>query len=368
VLLRGCNYCGDKKHYPLPVLKKEIIYLDQFFFSLAFREQKKEFVDAAKKITDMVARQLIVCPYSSVHRDETKLWRHEQQKELYDFIKHTSAGQKFKEAEEVKLSQMTCAYIKFLHDSNEPFRFESKDAFRDNIHKWNGYFWVDVNFNIGDTDLKREKKTEAIGGLVKLFPKWRESELSTKEIIKEEANGYRDGLLDCFFKMMDSMAKNDVMAYLNAPVNTIFVERLLHLKSDKVDDEGKFESIKSFFNSNYFYNLPYNKISCELFAILRKMVKNGAYKSPQKAQNKLSGLFYDTEFISVFGPYCNAIFIDKAMMQWCKDPDVDVLKPYSTKLFSADNWNEFHLYLDGIEQKISDEQKEALKIVYPYCR
>ena len=95
------------------------------------------------------------------------------------------------------------------------------------------------------------------------------------------------------------------------------------------------------------------------------MVKEGSYKNPEKASKKLAGLFYDSECISVFGPYSNAIFIDRAMKLWCEDSEAMVLQPYSTKIFSAANWGDFHKYLDEIELRSTDEHKKALRWTLP---
>lgn len=101
------------------------------------------------------------------------------------------------------------------------------------------------------------------------------------------------------------------------------------------------------------------------FAVLRKLVKTGSYKNPEKAKRKLSGLFYDSECISVFGPYSDAIFIDRAMKHWCEDHDAKLLKSYNTAIFSAATWKDFHSYLDKIEKNSPEEIKQALDLVYP---
>ena len=145
LLNRGCNNCGEWDRYPLPVIKKEIIYLDQFFLSHAFRQQEQAFVDAAERIKDMAARQLVVCPYSSVHTDETHLWRHEQTEKLYEFIRQTARGHKFSQAYEIKQNQMVEAFDLFRAQSNSQVVLEERDAFHENIHKWDDYVWISLN-------------------------------------------------------------------------------------------------------------------------------------------------------------------------------------------------------------------------------
>ena len=95
------------------------------------------------------------------------------------------------------------------------------------------------------------------------------------------------------------------------------------------------------------------------------MVKNGAYTNPANARKKLSGLFYDSECISVFGPYSDGIFIDRAMKQWCENPEARLLDQYNTRVFSVASWEDFHGYLDQIEENYTEEVREAINWVYP---
>jgi hypothetical protein len=49
-VLRGCKSCKYNTTVWLPKVRKKIIYLDQFFFSSAFREGYPRFVEAAQRI------------------------------------------------------------------------------------------------------------------------------------------------------------------------------------------------------------------------------------------------------------------------------------------------------------------------------
>lgn len=46
-VLRGCRHCRFHRHVYLPPVRKKVIYLDQFFFSGAFRGGDERFVRAA---------------------------------------------------------------------------------------------------------------------------------------------------------------------------------------------------------------------------------------------------------------------------------------------------------------------------------
>jgi hypothetical protein len=49
-VLRGCMSCKYSTTVWLPELRKKILYLDQFFFSSAFRAHEPRFVKAAERI------------------------------------------------------------------------------------------------------------------------------------------------------------------------------------------------------------------------------------------------------------------------------------------------------------------------------
>jgi hypothetical protein len=100
--------------------------------------------------------------------------------------------------------------------------------------------------------------------------------------------------------------------------------------------------------------------------VLRKRVRNGQFANREKAKEKLSGLFYDVDAISIYGPYSDAIFIDRAMHQWLEQGETEIGKKYSFRIFSAENWDAFHAYLGEIERSCSEEIRRYLPIVYPY--
>jgi hypothetical protein len=365
ILNRACNNCRQWARYPLPDIRKKIIYLDQFFLSHAFRDHEQPFIDAANRIKDMAARQLVVCPYSSVHTDETHLWRHEQQENLYKFIKQTARGYKFNEAYEIKQEQMHRSFDAFRSNSEIIQPTEDRDAFRDEIHRWDDYMWIDIRPFLGDLEAMRQGKVAAIEILVDLFPDWANLRTSFEDDVSMEARGYGKLLLDQYLQMVANVGTGNLKSYMDAPLDTMYVESLLHCDSKTMEIDKRLKRIGAFFSSPYFTSIPNIRISCGIFAVLRKMVKNGAYTNPIKARRKLAGLLYDSECISVFGPYSDAIFIDRAMKQWCEDTEAMVLEQHDTKVFSVANWDDFHSYLDSIEENYTDDVREAINWVYP---
>ena len=152
-VLRGCGACKYKEKVQLPPIRKKIMYLDQAFLSHAFRGKDARFIGAASRIEKLAALQLLVVPYSSVHEDETHQW--EECDELFKFIKATSRGHEFLPAYDVESIQLDKAFDAWLAGSPAKFVPDDRDAFRGNVHVWEGYYRIDVGRYTGDRDLIR---------------------------------------------------------------------------------------------------------------------------------------------------------------------------------------------------------------------
>jgi hypothetical protein len=364
-LNRGCNACGYWNRIPLPPLKKQVLYLDQFFLSHAFRDNAKPFVAAARRIEDFANRQLLVCPYSSVHNDETRLWRHEDQERLLEFIKQTARGRKFAPAYSIKQAQLVRSFRSFLNSNAQHYMVEGHHAFRKNIHSWDDYFWVDVRPSyLADTEEMRQGKKAAVSALIDIFDGWRKTEATFDEDRRSEALGYAQSLLTQYWESTVKLATG-VADYLSQPIESRFVRELLYFDEETISFENRVERLKTFLRSDYFVNTPYIDISCQLFAVLRKLVRGGAYRNREKAEGKLAGHYYDIDFVSIFGPYCDAVFADRIMRHWLMDNEANICEQYHFTAFSPESWEDFHRYLDNIESDVSEDLNLFLRMVYP---
>jgi len=180
-VLRGCMHCKYSTNAWLPEIRKKIVYLDQFFFSSAFRGREERLLNAARRIRQLSDLQLLVIPFSSIHEDETHQWRGfsgKNKEELMDFIKATSGGHQFEPAYEVERNQVTKAFQTFLDGGPIEFKVEERDAIEGNVHEWDDYFRIDVGFYFKDIELIRSLKRQAVENLVSTF------EISPRDAIK----------------------------------------------------------------------------------------------------------------------------------------------------------------------------------------
>ena len=367
-VLRGCKYCKHSMRILLPDIQKKIIYLDQFFFSGAFRGGEKRFVEAARRIQDISGKQLLVVPFSSIHEDETHLWRgyDETSKEgLLKFIKAASRGHKFKPAYAVERTQVLKAFKMFLSKGDTSFVIEELDILNADLHKWDDYFRIDVDLYSKDVKLIRELKSKSIERLIDVFEDWRKSTCTFADDVELELRDARKNYINSYFDYISRIARGDYNAMFDSPIISRVVESMMHCFPDDTIPEDRMKQVTDFFMSDYFANVPYHWLSARMFAILKDMVKRGAYKNRKKALNKLSGFFYDVAHIATYAPYCDAFIMDKPMAELVSDPRIGIEKKFGVKVFSLNNWDELFSWLDLLEAEMPKEHEISLLAAYP---
>jgi hypothetical protein len=366
-VLRGCMSCKYSTTVWLPELRKKILYLDQFFFSSAFQEHDSRFVKAAQRICDISALQLLVVPFSSIHEDETHLWRGydgKNKEDLMEFIKATSRGHEFKPAYDVEKTQIVRAFQEFFADRPATFQLEQRDVVENNIHEWDDYFRIDVGRYIKDIELMRGIKQQSVESLVDLFPAWRQSTNIFDVDVALEIQGSANGYIEHYFKYAVRVARGDYAALLDSPINAHIVESLLHCLPDQMTPEVKLERIDAFFKSPHFMEIPYQWLSARIFATLKNMVKQGAYVDRDGALQRLSGFFHDVNHVSIYAPYCDAFIMDQAMASLVAHPHVGLENRYAVKVFSLKNWDHFLAWLDVLEADMTQEHRAGLAAAY----
>lgn len=363
-LSRGCLNCKHWDQIPLPELRKKIIYLDQFFFSHAFRGEHKMFVEAKNRITDLALTQQIVAPFSNLHEDESQLWTEQQRAPLLKFIKQTSLGHKFRYEFMVARQQMHRAFEAFLARTPITHTVERKDALNSDVNEWDGYLWIDVgNFSSTHDDLKL-RKTSSTEELLNAFDEWARIPSTFADDVRLELRSAAKSYVNTYIDYAKRIASGDSSAFLTANENSLMVQGLLHYH-EQLPSTLRMQRIQAFFESEYFTNVPHERISSEFFALLRQRLREGAYKGREKNRKRFGGLFYDVRFISTYAPYCDAMVVDNLMYLWATDPLIDLPKRFGVRLFSRRNWDEFLSYLSDIEATQKPEVVEALKMIRP---
>ncbi|AZC81197.1 hypothetical protein C4K30_2073 [Pseudomonas chlororaphis subsp. piscium] len=367
-VLRGCLRCKHKTTFWLPEIRKKVLYLDQFFFSGAFRGGDTRFVEAADRVKQAAHLQLLVAPYSSIHEDETHQWRGYKDfnnVDLLAFIKEVSRGSEFHPDYAVETTQVTKAWSAFLKGEPAEYVLESDDAIEGALDEWDDYYRIDVGGYYKDVELTRSLKGQAVDGLINLFDQWRVSTQTFEQDVALEMLAGAKNYLDTYIIMVNRIAQGDVNALLDSPIVTQVIEQMLHwLPKDQPLDQ-RLKRCAEFFKSEHFQQVPNLWISARMYATLKAMVKRGAYANPEEARKRLSGVFEDIKHISLYAPYCNAFFMDQPMADLVRQPGIDLQGRYGVRVFSLNNLAQFFEWIDELEYGMSDDHKSGIEAAYP---
>jgi len=364
---RGCKRCTYQSKVWLPEIKKRVIYLDQFFFSHAFRGGDQRFLTAAERVERMSHLQLLVAPYSSVHEDETYQWRgykdkgHEQ---LMEFIKATARGAEFEKDYSVERTQVLKAWRAFLEDQSPAYVLEDRDAIKGSLDKWDDYFRIDVGGYHRDVELKRTLKTQAVDALVTMFDQWQVSTQTFEQDVALEVSDAGKNYMNTFLTMFNRIGRGDLNAVIDSPIAATMVEHMMHWLPEQQPFADKLHRCAKFFSSDYFAQVPIFWIKARMFATLKSMVKRGAYANREEARKRLSGVFDDISHISHYAPYCDAIVMDTPMADLVRQPTVGIEERYGIKVFSLTNWSELLAWLDSLEANMSAEHAAGVTAAY----
>lgn len=366
-MLRGCMSCRYSTTIGLPNIRKKVLYLDQFFFSSAFKEGDPRFVEAASRIRDVAALQLLAAPFSSIHEDETHQWRGyggKNKEDLMEFIKATSRGHEFTPSYDVEQKQIVRAFTAFLHGGPAAFEINEREAVPSDIHEWDDYFRIDVGRYINDIEVMRDLKRQGVEMLVDAFPAWRQSTNSYEHDVGIELQEAARSYLNSYIEYATRISTGDYSALLDSPVMAMVVHTLLQCLPDDSPPEESLNKIGAFFQSEHFSEIPYQWLSVRIFATLKDMVKRGAFANREAALRRLTGFFQDTKHVAIYAPYCDAFVMDQAMAALVADPRIALEVRYGVKVFSLNNWEDFLTWLSALEAGMSQEHRAGLAAAY----
>jgi hypothetical protein len=353
-----------------PHLKK-VIYIDQFAISemvkaIDQRSKAHTRVDAFwREVFEALERvcklQLVVCPWSLFHRDESLVSEmFEQLKRMYE---HLANGVGFLRSAEVELRQINTALVARL-DGQEPHHDLNPERITTrSLHRWHGRFLVSVSMHCPSERVRdlRPQRSRLDPSLARWFEECRQRlDKSFDHAMSIEFDGYRDVLLSAYRDMVKrgnelrslfEAATGEPLPVENpAPLVGPGCEQvgliLEVLKRRDIAKSDIAQRLTDFLNSEDFRRIPINEISTRLFAVIAHAAANHQKAPPDQ------GTANDIDLVSAYLPYCDAMLIDnrtRAMLKTGVPKKYAV--SYSCRLFSKNTGDEFLAYLKRIEDE-----------------
>ena len=327
------------------------------------------FQEAMKKIRLAASLQLLVAPFSSIHEDETHQWRGcdgHTKEDLLRFIKDVSRGHRFEPSYQIERMQVLDSFHRFNGGKSSDYVLAEREAIEGDLHSWESYLWIDAGHYLGNIEQARQSKVQTFSYLFNAFTDWRKSTATFDEDVRLEIADSGRGYLSTYFEMCRREIAGDLYAHLDSPIISMVVESMIGSLSSNLEPQEKLRIVLQFFTSEHFAETPYQWISARIFAVLKDMVKRGAYTNQEKANKRLRGFFYDVRHIATYAPYCDAFVMDTAMADLVHDRRIDLERRYGTLVFSLNNWDGLISWLDTLISGMTQEHREGLLDAYPH--
>ena len=277
-----CRKCFHKTGFDLPEIKKKIIYLDQFAISKMMKainenhpsNSKDELIiwrEIFNKIDTLLHFQLIICPYSALHEDESilanKNYTHDYQS-LKSMYKHLAQWKHFPHTEEIERVQYFNGFKKYLWDKIDLPDWEATNW--DDFHEWSDNVYISVESwylerIMDDIHTDKNNMHEAIIGVYD--NEWSKVQKSYQELYNLEMRANGKSLYDNYFRNIKSgnlWKENDRFLLFYDLLARIWI-------NEKVD---QWKIIATFLFTSDLSNIPFVNIESILWAWIAEL----AYK------------------------------------------------------------------------------------------
>jgi hypothetical protein len=377
---RKCNSCQQTQGFALPQPTKTVIYLDQFVLSNISKVLSSDtpatkkgridpfYLSLFAKLRRLLRLQLMVCPQSPIHRDESVVSSdYEKLEQVYAFF---SEGVKFREPETIRNAQIITVAKRRFQDAVDDYCMTCDFAIRGELHKREDFPGIRLKQPIlpGYESALRRIKAARRKAYTEVHGDWAQSSSVT---FQERYRDERTGLGKSLFRRWNDIMRreieiasgisertdDDAWAFLEPDARLLL--DLFTLFRENIDKNGdSVAEVWRFLASNELDAVPYLRISSLLFAALARRAAN-ANKAPDNVP------FEDVDMIAAYLPFCDAMFIDREMHGLLQQRAVRDQLGFNTKGFSLRTKSEFLDYLDAIEASAPRQHIETAKAIYP---
>lgn len=377
---RRCRDCWHTQTYSLPALKKRVIYLDQLALSemmKALNPQTKAhqkgrtdpfWIALFEKLDALTKSQLVVCPDSSAHSEESILSPFNKAlRRMYELFSH---GVSFHDPWTIERFQLHKHLTAWLAGTSNQLTFDTLSVIRGSgLHGWKDRIIVSAEFPWEQDwiDQLRANRDKLADDIAQVFTRWQsEKQKGFDDWYKEEVYSFGSNHLraySAYYRRLDEVysgkrepTENDIYP----PQSVLLINDILRvLRHAGIEEENISPKVMEYFSSQSMTELPFLKTSSLMWAaIARQAAHGGRVKLPSRGMSK------DITTISTLMPYCDAMFIDKECKNLLSEEPLQSRINYGTKLFSLSNRQEFLDYLDDIKNNASAEHFDLVKGLY----
>ncbi|MGA2853701.1 MAG: hypothetical protein ABSE90_06195 [Verrucomicrobiota bacterium] len=305
-----------------------------------------------EQLDRLVKLQLIICPRSSIHFNES-IVDHNDYRKIRAVYDELSRGSKFNSHQNIYTQQILDGLQAWLQGKNtfeinlDPAKIVADGAITD----WDGWFRISANLQINENALAnelRKSKEHLHDGLAKAIVRWQqEPNNKFADWYAEEVTAHGEALIRHWHEF-------DPAADLNSAIR-LALEIFHRLEMAGVQNAE--QKAREFFASSIFRQIPVVNIEAAMWAGLAHRFQN------RKKEWKVS-IVNDIIAISTHLSFCDAMFLDKECADLLRNEPVKKHIVYKTQIFSLKEKDEFLAYLKKIETSAPKEHMEKVQELY----
>lgn len=329
----------------------------------------KFWLQLFEKLDVLVKLQLIVCPDSTFHRDESLMYDFTSLKRMYEQL---SSGASFRDPATIRRFQIV-SHFKNISGGKKEQPTTREKVIYGQIDNWQDRIMVSVGHKTPQDyiDSVKKSRSKTFEVIAKVFDRWiTEKNKKFKDWYLEESMCWGKAMVSRYvqniFKFSEysagriKLSPDDLLSVVMGE-ESVLIKSLEHcVPNSPPGSEENIKDVFRFLASEEIMKIPFNKISSLLWACIAHQAAIGGRRRPPNI-----GMANDIEMVSVLLPYCDVMFVDREMFGLLNHGTVKKeIEKFGTKIFSPANKKDFLEYLDSIKKNASRKHMERVKEVY----
>ena len=354
---KRCDACRHVSRRPLPpVPNPAVLLLDQWTASSLVKallpDSRERFADpddsrrqrgfwplAYGQLERLVKSALLVCPESTVHREEAAL-SERLNAALHRVFVHLSGGSSIRSTGQVVRWQLYNAFVGYL-DGTTPSELSREDIVS-LLRRWPQRLEIDVRseLEVDEAEL-RDVRERLDGQLSAVVDEWAQQPQRA------------------FDERRDEQLKAFGPSYMSPPRTSEF----LAMTSSAMEERGvpvgyREQTLNEFLCSEAPAHISTALLRASLLAAVGWSAARG------QLGRVTASLRWDLQSISAYAPYVDAMFVDRQCHRLLRDTPLSDALPAALRVFSVENLNAFEGWLGEVEANAPEGHFDLLEQIY----
>lgn len=375
LLMRRCRRCRHTVREPLPPVNKTVVYLDQFAISNIYKvstgtlretaPSRDFWIELHATVQRAYLLQQVVFPASSIHDDETLVaaGMADGLALAHDML---SGETEFKRVEDIAMAQVW-AFVEAYADGRPPpdLDFDVDGILNGERNAWIPELHISANMSFSQfAPETRAGRDTAAAEFQALAAHWAQEKPSFAAVLKSELNSMesanRGAVLASVQRMEKAIKAGDMLEMFESTESAMmrqFWALRAYFEKRGFAPEASTAEVLKFWGWVGNHQQPQHRISSYLFAGLARRIANN-----QRAPDK--GMMNDIRAIATYGPYVDAMFVDKMCENLLREQPLARDLKMKAKFFSMRTGEAFLAYLDGLAAQATDEVRRYAEEAY----